>query len=133
MSSSVSEPPKPKPKRPQKGIAERTIDWQKTNDVARRFALTLDILSCLDCHEVAIDSESEEDTAEAMSVFVATCAYVLQSFAVTEKDAVKSFRNMFRLMRQTNKRLDESFMKSGKGRATARDVFAEVALAIEDE
>lgn len=120
----------PPVKRPSKSLAESQIDWKKTYDVSRRFDLTLELLCALDCHSVHEDSDPEEDSAEALSVFVATCAYVLQSFAVPEKEACASFRRMYKLMAKTEKRL-----KDHKGKSpTARDVFTEVALAVtEDE
>jgi hypothetical protein len=117
-----------KPNQPKK-VAEKLIDWRKSNDVTRRLDLTMEILLALDCYEVNADSDPAEDFAEALSVILATTAYLYASNAVPEKEACSSFRKLFRQIRQIEKRLNS---KKGN-RPTVKDVFTEIAIDTIDE
>ena len=130
--SNVSEPspapdPKPSKKKRVRQLADSLIDWRNVNDVSRRFALTMELLDVLDSHEVSADSSDEENHSDALAVFQATSAFLMASFAIPEKEACQSYRGLYRVMKAAHKRLT----KTG-GTATAREVFTEVALDVEE-
>lgn len=131
MSDTAEPQPKPEPKKKcNRSMAEKIIDWKNINDVSRRFALALKLLEVLDSHEVDEDSEAEEDSSEALAVFQACAAYLMVSFAVSEKDACASYRRLFRIMKKAQTKL----MKTTDKQPTARDIFTEVAVMdTEDE
>jgi hypothetical protein len=106
----------------------KTVNLFVTDEVlegsSRRTNLALELLSVLSEHE--IDGESDADsTAEAVAVMVTTAAFLVHSFKSTERNAVKDYRDMFRIVQKASERLGP--------RATARDIFTEIAVMASDK
>ncbi len=111
-SKSKSEPSK---------FIQNLIDFKKTNDDARKMDLVMEILAVISCYAISPKTSNAEDFAEALSVLVATTAFLIQSQAVPELVAMSDYRKMFRAMRKANKKLGP--------RATAKEVFSEVSVS----
>ena len=115
--SAVAESERPDP--------EKTVNLFVSDEVligsARRTELALTLLDVLSDY----DSDDEEAyradaTAEAVAVLVTTAAYLVHSFGATERNAVRDFRSMFQTIQIASERLGS--------RATARDIFSEIAV-----
>lgn len=119
----------PDPERPKKTIDVESsplnlfVTEDAVDGATRRSDLGISLLDCLSDHDCG-DDFGEESTAEALAVFMTTTAYLMCDFGLSETQAIREIRHMFRRCKEAARRLGP--------RHTAREVFTELSVMAEE-